>query len=425
MSINSLDRRLSTLLKSMLNEAPDGAKRVKVENEFREIRRSVVDQCLGRDLEALFSTWLRPKDERQLPPADEGACLLKNLGLRGFRKTAGLVFREWSGLFIRWEIEAVLEITPDADELEAWRKAACRKETELQDWLVAQAAFTYGTVGLEWLFAFGKPALTRPLLELLCERRERPRTLPSWAEALESLVEQDKRGLWLEFLLRHPWPSPSAIESLAEVVRRNPARLRQIVELLPVVVCKKDAPESAVTFVQRLFTDLPASTSGQREFLSAALARLGTGIVLQERRGSVADAVLKVIGHNCRSLRSVTREEDLQKRSWVFENLAAWSESITGRMAVTLQGARQLAIAIEKASQGLPAKELLYVTARNMGMTLVGTKGDITHYDSLVHEDVTGGLVPGESVNIEESGLALGQDVIVRARVRRNGGSNV
>ena len=90
-----------------------------------------------------------------------------------------------------------------------------------------------------------------------------------------------------------------------------------------------------------------------------------------------------------------------------------------GKISITQHGARHLARALEEAGQGFSAKEILTVLARNLGLVAVGKNGDTVIYNPLQHEDVAGGLLPGQSVLIEESGWSINQETVARAKVKK------
>jgi len=87
--------------------------------------------------------------------------------------------------------------------------------------------------------------------------------------------------------------------------------------------------------------------------VTTVLARLGCGILLQDRRGPQAEAVLGLIAQAARRLRNLTKDEADQARTWVLENLRAGAEPSDGKAHVTIEGARHLALAFEKAAKDL------------------------------------------------------------------------
>jgi hypothetical protein len=259
---------------------------------------------------------------------------------------------------------------------------------------------------------------------MLLSRKERPKSLPVWAETLMPALKKDKRGVLLEKLLRHPWPDSSLLATLTEVVRFNRILLKSTVEQLPAILSKKDAPEAGLVFAKELFEPIHGTQGAEREFMTALLGRLGCGILMQERRSPQTDAVLRMIAQIVRQLRNLTKDESLQQRTWVLENLNAGNEPATGVAQVTISGARHLALAFDKAAQGFGARDILNVTARNLGLKPLGNKDEVTSYSPMQHEDTEGGMLPGETAVVTEPGWTLGADVVVRAKVKK-GGSHV
>jgi hypothetical protein len=154
--------------------------------------------------------------------------------------------------------------------------------------------------------------------------------------------------------------------------------------------------------------------------LTAGLARLATGILIGEKRGTQGDSILAIILNASRQLRYGTHGQEAQQLTWVLEKLAQQDEKPTGKLHITDEGARHIAIAFQKADEGFAAKDILALTARNLGLTPLGSKDENVQFNPLQHEDTQGGLLPGDSVVILESGWLCGKTVVMRAKVRRN-----
>jgi hypothetical protein len=316
-------------------------------------------------------------------------------------------------------LEEVLLLAPDATSLEVWRKTAKVAAKVIEGRLLSDPVSTYATAGADWLLLHAKPEQMSPLLELFLGRKDRPKTLLPWADALVPALKKDKKGVLLERLLRHPCLDRGQCATIAEVVRLNRTLLKNTVENLPAILCQAVPPEQGSLFVEELFTPMPNTEGAEREFVTTVLARLGCGILLQDRRGPQAEAVLGLIAQAARRLRNLTKDEADQARTWVLENLRAGAEPSDGKAHVTIEGARHLALAFEKAAQGFAAKDILHAAARNLGLTPIGKKGEPASYNPLQHEDVEGGMLPGDNAVMEEPGWTLGQDIVVRARVKR------
>lgn len=424
MIANPVDRKLVTVFKVLFKGTSDSSKREKVGKEFRELRNRMLDAELGRLLDGLIAELSDPQSSRSRPNTDQAAKTLGELRARGLVESAAFLFLKWRDVMVVQKLEDLLPAIPDAASLEIWRKGARIPAKEIENRLLAVPMSTYETAGADWLLLHSKPEQMAIMLELFLGRKQRPKTLPSWADALVPALKKDKHGLLLEKILRHPWPDQGAIKSFGEVVRSNRTIFKSTVENLPAILCKKDAPEQGALLVDDLFERILEAEGSEREFVTAALARLGSGILVQDRRGPQADMVLRLIAEAARRLRNLTKDEADQARTWVLEKLSVGVESVVGKAHVTIDGARHLALAFEKAAQGFAAKDILSATMRNLGLTLVGKKSEAVSYDPLQHEDVDGGMVPGDGTVIVEPGWALGQDTVSRARVRR-GGSRV
>lgn len=86
---------------------------------------------------------------------------------------------------------------------------------------------------------------------------------------------------------------------------------------------------------------------------------------------------------------------------------------------ITKEGAQIIALAFEMLYRNLPAKDVLTATAKNLGLTQLGKKGETIVFVPRNHEDLDGGMLPGDSAMIEEPGWLFGKDLIARAKVRK------
>jgi hypothetical protein len=421
-----LDRKLTAVFKALLKGPLDGAKGDKARKDFGAVRERVIDAVFGKRLEGLFDDFSRPAAQRRQREAEESLVCVRELRDRGFVETAALLFIAWREVVGGLSLERVLTTAPNAACLDSWMKAAKMPAQEVEKHLLAEPAATYATAGADWSLARTKPEQLLPLLELFLTRQARPAFLHPWNEALVAALKKDKRGALLGATLRHPWPAEDRIAALADAVRSNRSLLRITVDLLPAILAQKDASPAGAGFVGEIFRAVVTTEGAEREFVTAALARLGTGVLMADRRGPQADAALEVVRKAARQLRNLTKDETLQARTWALENLRREDEPTDGQLHVTTEGARHLALALEKAEQGFAAKDILTVTARNLGLSLIGKAGEVVSFDPLQHDDVQGGLVPGDSVVIEEAGLAIRQEPLIRAKVKRaQGGSHV
>jgi hypothetical protein len=213
--------------------------------------------------------------------------------------------------------------------------------------------------------------------------------------------------------------NPHAAKILIEFIRGNRSMFKTVPDILAAVLTRKSPSVVAGAFVQQLFDPVFVCNGSQSGDVCAVLARLGTAILLAERHTPEGDTVLQFIRKTTNHLRSVTKGISNQSRIWVLDNLVVDERQPDGKLCVNLQGARHIALAFEKIDQGFPPKEILSVTARHLGLTPIGRCDEIGSYDPLKHDDVEGGLVPGDSVSIFEPGLAFNNEAVLRAKVKK------
>lgn len=416
--MNSLDRKLATVFKAAIKSRKSDSKKL------QEILRNVVNQDLAKTIERTLSEISRPATEQQKPETTEATELLRYLLDRGFKETSAVIFIAWLDLLNGLRLERVLPIAPTALCLDKWIKATKSSAQEVELYLLVQPNQTYTTVGADWLLGRPKPGAALPLFDFFLARQPRPEYLLPWNEALMVALKKDKRGDLLVSVLRQPWPNQDRIVSLIEIIRSNRALFKIIVDLLPIILVRKESDASIVKFVSLLFDTSIVTECSERKFVTTALARLGTGILLADRRTSNSDAVLTVISKTTRQLRNLTKGEAAQSDTWVLENLNSEEQPVGGTLCINLQGARYIALAFEKADQGFTAKDILAVTARYLGLIPIGKKGESVFYDPLQHEDVDGGLLPGASVIILESGWVFNGEAVMRAKIKKLQGEN-
>lgn len=413
MRSNPLDGKFVAIFKALRKEGG------KAGAHFRELRSRVADSELGHVLDEVFSEVSARGPETRTRQPGEALQLLQTLRDRGCAEFNAFLFGHWKAELASVPFEEIIPVAASAAAVEAWRKAASISGGELESRLLSNMEQTYTTAGGDWLLLKSKPAKLAPLFDMLLSRRTRPKFLPGWAEALESALKKDKKGALLEALLRHSSPGSDGMVTLAEVVRLNPVLLRNILDALPQLLARKDAPLAAAELVEQVFRGVGETDGAEREFMTAALARLGTGIVLSERRNAARDAVLEVISKFARLLRNRREDDALAARTWVFENLLPQGERTGGRVQITLEGARDLGVAFENLAKGFDASEVLKVTAQNLGLRPIGAKGEAVSYNPLQHQDRDGGMLPGDAGVVESAGWAHGSDVVLRAKIRK------
>jgi hypothetical protein len=421
---NPFDRKMTAVLKSLSKGIKGVPAREKVGKDFHAVRSRVMDATLGPIFDDLFKSFSAPADQRVKPDQAQAVTVIRALCDRQFVSSAAFLFACWRDLVASQPFDAVLQLAPDAASFEVWRKASARPLKEIIEQLLVAPATNYATAGADWLLLRVPPEKQIKLLDFFLMRQPRPKYLPTWAEALALALQKDKRGALLRVVLGHPWSDENRIVNLAEVIRGNVALMKAVIDVLPQILTSKEPPPGAVALVRQLFANLITTTDTERQFASASLARLGTGILLQNATNNSATEVLRFIHQAASQLRGATRVAEVQSQTWVLENLRQEDKPADGTICLNLNGARHIAVGFEKARQGLNANAVLSMTAKNLGMSAIGAKGEQVVYNPLQHEDTHGGIMPGETVEITEPGWTFRNSVVLRALVVRAVGTS-
>jgi len=416
-ALNQLDRKLSAVLKSLSKGVKDASAREKVSIDFQSVRSRVVDAAFGQILDYLFKSFSTPPEQRIKPDQAKAVTVICALCDREFVSSAAFLFTGWRDQVVSLPFDVILPLAPDAASFEIWRKASAQPAKETEQRLLTTPGPTYLTAGADWLLLHASPESQLPVLDLFLMRQSRPKYLPTWSGALALALQKDKRGELLHFMLRHSWPTEDRITTLADIIRLDTGLMQVSIDALPEILAAKGTPPAAMKFVRRLFVNLTATTDLDRQFATVSLARLGTGILLHHPPSPCALEALEFMEQSGRQLRGVTRDAELQSRTWVLESLQTEKVAPDGGLEITFDGARRFAVAFDKARQGLSAADLLATTAKNLGLTIINAKGEQVPYNPLEHEDSEGGIRPGELVRIFETGLKYQNTVVLRAMV--------
>lgn len=417
MSTHPSDNKLAGLLKSLLKGVAVGTKREKSEKDRLALESRLPANEVKHVLDSLWKSLTPPPDKRTDPPQEEAQHVVQLLRDQGFVKSAGTLFTAW-GPFIAQDIVESVRVAPTLASFKAWLKTAKASKKEVESELLSDQEPAFRTVGGDWLLANAKLEKLDELSLRLLAREQRPSFLPSCEEALAVVLKRDKRGALLASLLRNAKLDENCLKRMADAIRENRTALKVAAEVLPTLISKESTAARAGELVLAIFGEVTISKTEDRQILTVTLARIATGLLLLDRKSIHADDLFASVSGLSRQLRLTTRETDLQARTWVFENLQQEIPKVGG-LQVTTEGMRHVANAIEKTTQGFTAGDILATLAENLGLEPVGSAGESIAYDPIRHQDLDGGLLPGDPAIVSENGWAYADSVAIRAKVRR------
>jgi hypothetical protein len=420
--MNLVDKKFSAVLSSF-SKATEPTEREKAKGQYESVRSLIRDELLKSICEELVQTFSMSGDGRERPGTEHACWVIGELLRREFNSSASFLFQRWIDLMQQLPTMKVLPVCPDSAAIEAWRKKTQTSVAHLESELLSSLEVTYETAGADWLISKAKPAHLVSLFGFFISRRLRPKFLPQWDKVLGATLSKDRRGNLLTTILCESW-NDDEIHTLAEVIRFDRRVLKTVAETLPIVIAHQNAKESAIGLLTRLSSAPLTAFGADREHFTVALARIGTGLLIQNKRSGRVEAALDLIQEAGRHLRSATPDTDC-KNTWILHNLDVSEPIAESCVQITRDGAQHFAIAFEKCAQGFSAVDVLRLIALSVGLKCFGTPGETLKFDPMRHLDIGGGAAPGEPVTIIEPGWLWTKDIVIRAKVRPTGVKSV
>lgn len=418
--MSHFDRKLAGVFKSAAKPGATDDDLKNARKELADIQGRFLDANFQSSLERMFEALAPPPAQAKLGEAD---CLrwIEILNAKELPRTAEVVFTILIGNFKNAGLEIVLPAAPTAKCVDAWIKATGEAKKAVQEKILADPDAAYATAGCDWFLTKGEKKKALPLLRLLLAKRPRPNHLAGWETVASDAIAKDKKGVLLELALSlHP-QNPGALATLASLAINDGHVCQAVMDQLPVLSAKKTGNGQCIEFI-RTFLEQVINTHGdRRQCACAGIARVTAGILLAKDPAKSRE-MLHTLQKGIGRIKTTTLDDEMRAVTWIMEPMKApEQESPTGTVHVTQAGARHLAIAFEKAARGFGANEILALTARNLGLTVLGQKGEQTSYNPILHADSKGGLIPGDQIEINEPGWMLKDEVVVRAKVGPRG----
>ena len=126
----------------------------------------------------------------------------------------------------------------------------------------------------------------------------------------------------------------------------------------------------------------------------------------QENKTS-SEFIAKIIAIAFEKLEQNFKMEDILKLT--FNNIKRHSDNVD----------RYFNEAFNNLNKGMEANEILRNLGKNFNLDFFGNKGDSVIFDPLIHKDVDGGVLPGDSVEIINCGFKYNGRVIKRADIKK------
>ncbi len=416
--MNIHDKRLADAFKVLRKARCSPADQAKANGVIQQLQGRSGESDFQQLLTACFEALVGFNDKNRHLAATDYLRLINGLHKRMFTLSAEAFFLGTVDVLRAVELNTILLMAPTANAIDAWLKASKTKKCELELRLLQNPAASLATAGFDWCFVKGNIQKLQVLLDLLLSSPTRPSHLSICEELLAIIIEEDYKGKILELALSRYNATDDRLGFLIRVITGRQDLLIAVVDRLPALLCRKSVSAKSPEFVSMLFRFVLATRGEDRRFASASLARLATGVLL-ECPEMESKAILMSIEELEAQLRLHTRDEAVLPSTWLFECMGMIHlKQTVGEAAVSRHSLRQVAIAFENAQRGFTAEDVVTMLAKNLGLVPFEHAGTRVKYDPLRHEDIKGGLIPGDSVKVLKSGWTFHDGVAIRAKVQ-------
>lgn len=368
------------------------------------------------DLERAFTATL---ELLALPPAERGPerCLdimRQWAGCRSPKATSavGSILLERLALV---PAENVFDALADAGLVEAWRKVTGMTVPELTALVLSRVEQTFPLPVFDWALLANPSARDFVPLRHLLDCITNQETAKLASSRLTAFVIKDPKALHLLSLLGLLALEPIRIPPVAAIIQGTPEALIAVLDNLPKLAGPKNEHLPIAAIIEALFVPMLDTTSRKRTRACALLARLGSGLLLVDKRSGGGEGALAAVAALGQQFRSSARDPENVAATW-FLTSAAQPAPITGEL-ISAEGALRWAFAYEECQQAGTSLGPLESLGRNLGLRPIAEPGALIPFEPRWHLDQKGGLLPDTSVRVLTGGWQHQGRPIIRAQV--------
>ncbi len=270
----------------------------------------------------------------------------------------------------------------------------------------------------DWLFQHAKIRRLESAFISALRVDKRSPGLKEPEELLQSAAQRDKKGLFLFAAINNVGDSAS-LARFASTILGKPKIAKTYLSVIRSPKGRKQMRDSLPKLLHALVSSSLADQRRSQLFRkTASLFMIGiiSDIMLTHAADKPMPGSAMSIIKALDDLETAANSEEAKSNTWIVHTLEK-PKTGSADSKIDLNAARILKIAFEETERGANALEVLEATAFNLGLRQIGEPNSIVAYDPHVHEDITGGLHPGDSVKVLRKGWSLDNAPIIRAKV--------
>lgn len=427
--MQEIDSSLQKALKSAASYDGTPKSRERAQEHLRTVLDGIREPGTAGAAKSIHEYLLARRRRKEI--GDPVSPPLKDLlALRSLERSYELALGELVADSPDLECGELLQMAPSLRVIEAWLKSAEERHAKAGDetgvtspkeeliGFVKRDPDSAAACGLgEWFMgnvAAESLMETIPvLLAAFCQKGENRK------EAMvRKALSRDRNGNLLLRCVNEVATSAERLVDLAGVVRNDDKTLVKVLEMIPKALLGSEDGRLG-ELVPMLFENVDREKGVRRRQECGLLVELYGKLLGAEGESVGLRVALAGLDDLFRRFDSLAESEGKGSEPlWVVKAAGAPTQTRIDLLpALTLDQAKLLAAAVERLRENPGAIGVVEALAANLGLESVGASDGEVRFDPLVHEDMVGGMLPGDRAVIRRPGWKLGDYLILRATV--------
>lgn len=422
LDIARLDKLLSRMLRKRDNSSLAARERAGLANDYQKLL-TVMPQ---EDRQVVGYAWNRGGAQAAVAKesiADQDLEVLCSLLEKGYVLTAEAFFISRAECLIALSLPKIAESTPSIKSASHWiRQGAIDKKAALAE--IGHRPWYYmDTAWLDWYVKQAPVANLDHIIDPIFAAGARPAHLATQVELLSTLLSRDKRFVLVSRVAQATNGDIEKCKLLVQASHMAP----QAAQAVAVAIAKQIVSgsergaflDAIAELVRSSDTELSAFASLVGSHISSACGLITSGNM--DTRQDVVDSLVNLGADILKTGMAYQR-----KRLWITLPAHMLSDKLLARGGqVSELAAMEIALVLRQIDRegNTDVRTALWSAAFNLGIREIGSGGLSVRFDPRLHEDLCGGLLPGDRAVVIWPGWATEDSVLLRAAVEKEGKS--
>jgi hypothetical protein len=413
------DKVIANVIKGL--PKADWKEREKVANALDAyILKRSIDAPLRDLLRTSLSLLSNFRHESKRRPVEEYERLIKTLLDLGYSQVASAIFSNCYSSISPLLEDSMMAIIPTVKDVNLWIKESNADKKKLAEGIYRDPDCYYDSILFDWACKVLPIATARPLIQKVLSNDERGIYLAQTTELLATLLDRDKNGFFSKELISSNAKSQQKLQMVVTAIAELPSAWGRWSSAIADYLIESEGYQDVSELVAVIEKHSDRADKDAARFSAHFPAHLLTTISITEKT--------QPQGEDQRKREIIDRLVELTLKTHAIHGDQVWvagpAQAITGFLmegesTITLHGARHVAQGLRALESNPNSSEVFRAVAKNLGLVEIDNRGETVDYDPLRHEDLAGGVLPGDAVTVICTGWSFDNSIVLKAQVRK------